>query len=126
ASIALLLVLVGIGDTLAAGVTARTREIGMMRANGLRRSRIVQMVILEAGGIAFLGLTLARAIGGGLSVFWVDVQFPAFLGWALDLHVPLPSALAMAVVTLVLCFTGALLPAIRAARLAIPTALRNE
>jgi putative ABC transport system permease protein len=126
ASIALLLVLVGIGDTLAAGVTARTREIGMMRANGLRRSRVVQMVMLEAGGIALLGLLLAGAIGLALSVFWVDVQFPAFLGWALDLHVPLASALATAGVTLLLCFAGSLLPALRAARLAVPAALRNE
>ena len=126
ASIALLLVLIGIGDTLAAGVTARTREIGMMRANGLRRSRVVQMVMLEAAGIALLGLLLASAIGLALSVFWVDVQFPAFLGWDLDLHVPLPSALATAGVTLLLCFAGSLLPALRAARLAVPAALRNE
>src|SRR5262245_8065197 len=126
ASIALLLVLVGIGDTLAAGVTARTREIGMMRANGLRRSVIVQMVMLEAGGIALLGLLLAAAVGLALSVFWVDVQFPAFLGWALDLHLPLPSVLVTAGVTLLLCFVGSLLPALRAARLAVPAALRNE
>jgi putative ABC transport system permease protein len=126
AAIALLLVLIGIGDTLAAGVAARTREVGMMRASGLRRSSIVQMVILEGTGIAVLGLLLAGALGLALGVFWVDVQFPAILGWSLDLHAPFTSILVTAGVTLLLCLAGSFLPALRAAHLAVPAALRNE
>ena len=125
-AIALLLILIGIGDTLAADVTARTREISMMQAGGLRRSWIVQIVILEGAAIGVLGLLLAGALGVVLGFFWVDVQFPAILGWNLDLHVPLGSMLVTAVVTMVLCLVGSVLPALRAAHLAIPAGLRGE
>ena len=126
AAISLLLVLVGVGDTLAASVTARTREIGMMRAVGLSRSGVVRIVILEGMAIAVFGLLLAGAVGLALGVFWVEVQFPAFLGWGLSLHLPVAFALAAAVGTLTLCLVGSLLPSLRAARLPVTVALRTE
>jgi putative ABC transport system permease protein len=125
-AIALLLVLIGIGDTLAAGVTSRTREIGMMRAVGIRRSRIIKIVMLEGAGVAALGMLLAGALGLVLGLFWVNVQFPAILGWNLDLYPPVVSMLVTASLTLLLCLAGSFLPALRAARLAVPAALRNE
>jgi ABC-type antimicrobial peptide transport system permease subunit len=84
------------------------------------------MVMLEGTGIAVLGLLLAGALGFALGLFWVDVQFPAFLGWNLDLHVPVPSILITAVVTVLLCLAGSFLPSLRAAHLTVPAALRNE
>jgi putative ABC transport system permease protein len=125
-AITLLLVLIGVGDTLAAGVISRTKEIGMMRAIGVHRGSIFQIVLLEGAGIAVLGLLLAVLLGMALGIFWVNVQFPAILGWNLELHPPLVSMAVMAGVTIFLCLCGALLPAIRAARLTVPTALRNE
>ena len=125
-AITLLLVLIGIGDTLAAGVASRTREIGMMRAVGVRRKSIFQIVLLEGAGIAVMGLLLAAAIGVALGVFWVFVQFPAILGWNLDFHPPVMPMVFMGAITLLLCLGGSFIPALRAARLAVPAALRNE
>jgi ABC-type antimicrobial peptide transport system permease subunit len=59
-------------------------------------------------------------------VFWVEVQFPAFLGWGLRLHVPLGSVIVAVIATLVLCLAGALLPSLRAARMPVTVALRTE
>jgi len=126
AAIAMLLVLIGVGDTLAASVVARTREIGMMRAVGMPRSGVVRIVVLEAFAIAVFGLLLAGGIGLALGVFWVEVQFPAFLGWGLRLHVPLGSILVAVIATLILCLAGALLPSLRAARMQVTIALRTE
>jgi putative ABC transport system permease protein len=125
-AITLLLVLIGIGDTLAAGVASRTREIGMMRAAGVRRGSIFQIVLLEGAGIAVMGLLLAGMLGFALGIFWVHVQFPAILGWNLELHPPTIRMLIMAAITILLCLGGSLLPAFRAARLAVPAALRDE
>src|SRR5262249_50175525 len=125
-AITLLLVLIGVGDTLAAGVISRTREIGMMRAIGVHRGSVFQIVLLEGAAIAVLGLLLAVLLGTALGIFWVSVQFPAILGWNLELHPPLVSMVLMAAVTMFLGLAGPLLPAVRAARLAVPTALRNE
>jgi putative ABC transport system permease protein len=124
--ITFILVVIGIGDTLAASVNARTRELGMMRAVGLRRWRVVEMILLEGAGIAFFGLLLAGVLGLALGVFWVDVQFPAILGWDLELHPPLVSMLLMGSVTLLLCLASSFFPALRASRLAVPAALRDE
>jgi putative ABC transport system permease protein len=125
-AVVFLLVLIGIGDTLATSVFERMREIGMMRAVGLRRADIVRMIVLEAAAICVLGLALAVVAGGALGMFWVEVQFPLLVGWSLDLHLPLSFAIAAAVLTLALCLGGALLPSIGAARVAVPAALRSE
>jgi putative ABC transport system permease protein len=124
--VTLILVLLGIGDTLAASVVTQTREIGMMRAVGLHRSNVFHIVILEGAAVALLGLALAGFLGTALAVFWVEVQFPALLGWGLDLHVPLVPIVATIVITVALCLAGALGPSLRAAYLSVPVALRSE
>ena len=124
--VTLILVLLGIGDTLAASVAAHTREIGMMRAVGLHRSSVFRIVVLEGAAVALLGLSLAALLGMALSVFWVKVQFPALLGWGIDLHVPLLPIVATMVITVALCLAGALGPSLRAAYLSVPAALRSE
>jgi putative ABC transport system permease protein len=125
-AITFLLVSMAIGDTLATGVVEHTREFGMLRAVGLRRSHLFGIVMLEGGAIGSLGLLLAAVAGLALGIFWVEVQFPAILGWKLDLHFPYAFALSAAGLTLLLCLAGSALPALRAARLAVPQALRYE
>jgi putative ABC transport system permease protein len=125
-AIIFLLVLVGIGDTLAAGVVERTREFGLMRAVGLHRSSLFQLVMLEGVAIGALGLILAVAAGLALGIFWVEVQFPAILGWKLELHFPTVFALVAAALATALCLVGSLIPSGRAARLSVPAALRYE
>src|SRR5262249_26956003 len=101
-------------------------ELGMMRAVGLRRSQLFKIVLLEGGTIGLLGLALAAGAGLALSLFWVQIQFPALLGWALDLHVPYWFAGTAAVVTMLLCVVGSFLPALHAANLRVPAALRSD
>jgi putative ABC transport system permease protein len=125
-AVVFVLVLIGIGDTLASSVLERVRELGMMRAVGLTRSDIVRMVVLEATGICVLGLGLALIAGSVLGMFWVEVQFPLLVGWALDFHVPTSFMLGGAALTLVLCLCGALIPSLRAAYITVPVALRSE
>jgi putative ABC transport system permease protein len=121
-----LLVLIGIGDTLATSVLERTREIGMMRAVGIGRTSVVTMVVLEAAAIAILGLILAVATGVVLGTFWVNVQFPAVVGWTLDYHFPSDFVLVGATLLLTLSIAGSLLPAFRAAFMPVAVALRTD
>jgi putative ABC transport system permease protein len=125
-AVTFLLVLFGIADTLAAGVMERSRQFGTMRAVGLSRARLCQMVLIEGASLGLLGTTLALAIGLVLSVFWVHVQFPALLGWNLELQLPIPFILAGGLLSVLLAVVGALGPSLRAARLAVPAALREE
>jgi putative ABC transport system permease protein len=125
-AVILMLVVIAIGDTLASGVLERTRELGMMRAVGLHRSRLFGIVLLEGAAIATLGLALAAVTGLVLGTFWVRVQFPALVGWDLDLHFPSGFALTALALTALLCAAGSFLPALRASRLSAAEALRNE
>jgi putative ABC transport system permease protein len=125
-AITFILVSIAIGDALASSVIERTRQFGMMRAVGLRGTDLSKIVIVEGAVIGVLGLALAAAAGLALGTFWVGVQFPAILGWKLDLHFPTSFTLLAAVLTLSLCLIGSILPALRAAHLTIPRALRDE
>ena len=113
-------------DTLAAGVIERTREIGAIRVVGVRRRFVRRMVLVEGVVLGVVGLVLAAVAGFALGTLWVDVTFPALLGWVLEPHVPYTQAGVVAVLTVVVCIVAALAPARRAASLAPAIAVRYE
>jgi putative ABC transport system permease protein len=122
----LCLVLVGMGDTLLAGVMERTREIGTLRAVGVHRRDVQRIVLIEGLALGVLGLIVALAGGFAMGKLWVDATFPALLGWVLTPYIPFARAAIVAVVTLAVCFIAALLPSRRASRLDPVVALRYE
>jgi putative ABC transport system permease protein len=122
----LLVVLVGMADTLAACVADRTRELGIMRAVGVRRGRVRLMVVLEAVTLGLVGLVLAAVGGVGLGLLWVKGTLPQLLGWVLEFHVPYVQGLLAAAVTIGVCVAAAVVPARRASRLEPAIALRYE
>jgi len=125
-AITLLLVLIGIGDTFASTVLERTREIGMMRAVGLRRLNVFFLIMLEGLALACLGVVLAFVCGLGLASFWARLQFPALIGWQIDLHMPAAFLAATGALTILLSVSGVFAPSLRAAHLRVMEALRYE
>jgi putative ABC transport system permease protein len=126
AGLVLLVVVIGISDTLAAGVLERTREIGALRVVGVPRAAIGRMVLLEGCALGVLGLALATATGLALGTLWVKATFPYLFGWVIALHFPLAYGVQIAVLTLVACLGAAYLPSRRAAALQPAAALRHE
>jgi putative ABC transport system permease protein len=126
AGLVLLVVVVGISDTLAAGVIERTREIGSIRVVGVPRGFIQRMVLLEGGALAALGVALAAGVGLALGTLWVEATFPYLFGWVVELHFPYGYVLQVALLTLAACLGAAYLPSRRAAALQPATALRYE
>ena len=122
----LILVVISIGDTLATSVMDRIREFGVMRAVGMTRTAVSKVVLIEGGALAAFGLMLAVLTGLSLGVFWVTIQFPAMLGWGLDLHVPYEFGIATSGLAMLLVLLGSILPSLRAAKLSVVQALRFE
>jgi putative ABC transport system permease protein len=120
----LVVALLSVGDTLAASVLRRLREIGTLRALGVRRAPVVRIVLVEALVIGALGLMLGAAAGALLGGLWIHRTLPHLLGWLLALHVPWGRGAVVAVATAAVCLVAAILPARRAARLEPAVALR--
>jgi putative ABC transport system permease protein len=126
AGLVLMLVMIGISDTLAAGVLERTREIGSLRVVGVQRRFVQRMVLLEGCAIGALGIALATVTGLALGTLWVTTTFPYLLGWVIELHLPYGYMLQIGAIALVACLGAAILPSRRAAGLQPAVALRYE
>jgi lipoprotein-releasing system permease protein len=109
----------GIASVLAISVTQRTREIGILRAMGIRRSQILQVFLLQGGILGLIGSAVGASFGHALVM--VFNQFGPKL-----FYINVPSYLiggATAVATVV-GILAALAPAWRASRLDPVQAIR--
>jgi lipoprotein-releasing system permease protein len=109
----------GIASVLAISVTQRTREIGILRAMGIRRSQILQVFLLQGGILGLIGSAVGASFGYALVM--VFNQFGPKL-----FYINVPSYLiggATAVATVV-GILAALAPAWRASRLDPVQAIR--
>jgi putative ABC transport system permease protein len=64
--LAVIIALLGIASTLALSVAERTRELGLLRAVGMRRAQLAQMIAAESVIVAVIGALLGTALGVGL------------------------------------------------------------
>ncbi len=65
-SASLLIAILGVANTLFLSVTERTREIGLLRAVGVRKSAVWRMITLESVVIAVFGAVMGIVLGVGL------------------------------------------------------------
>src|SRR5205085_9289982 len=61
--LAIVIAVLGIINTLALSVIERTREIGLLRAIGLRRNQLARMITVEAALTAVFGALLGTGLG---------------------------------------------------------------
>jgi len=66
--LAIVIALLGVVNTLALSIVERTREIGLLRAIGMRRGQLRQMVAAESMIISVIGALLGTVLGVGLGV----------------------------------------------------------
>lgn len=114
-------------NTMYAAVATRTREIATLRAIGFGAMPVLVSVMIEAIVLAFIGgaigALLAWALFDNLSVSTLGQSFTQVV---FAFQVSLGLVLAGLVIAVAIGFIGGLLPAIRAARMQVTTALRTQ
>ncbi len=119
AGVALAIAVVGVAGVLAFSVSARTREFGVRLAVGSTPSALLARVVKEGAAIGVAGI--AAGALGGLAI--------ARLGGAYVNEVQIPGAVPIigaAAVLVAAAILASLLPAARASRVDVMTALRAE
>jgi putative ABC transport system permease protein len=122
-ALAILIALLGIGNTLALSIVERTRELGVLRAVGMTRKQLRSTIRWESVIIAVQGTLLGLVIG-------------IFFGWSLvralrdeglnTFSLPVVTLLIVVVLAALAGVLAAVLPARRAARLDVLRAVSTE
>lgn len=111
-------------NTLAIGVLARTREIGMLRAVGATRRQVKRMVVAESFLLAAVGT--AAGLVAGIPLGYVIVKSIGAVGLEFDFVWPTTGLLVTVVIGLLFAVLAALIPARQAAKMDVIRALRYE
>lgn len=114
---------VGVMNTIIMSVFERTREIGVLRALGWKKRRIMAMILGEAVIIALAAVIIGTLLG--LLIVWLTMQTDMGQSW-LDLSYKPLVFLQALLVALVVVIIGAVYPAYRASRFSPMEALRYE
>lgn len=125
----ILAVAMGIASVLVVSVIQRSREIGILRAIGTPRARVMRIFLIfliQGGIVGALGAALGTAIGAGLAGFFETVASNADGTPSFPIQIDAGLILGTAALAILTGLVAAVLPARRAARLDPAVAIRNE
>ncbi len=118
--------LAGIVDLLTTQIIERRQEIGIFRAVGADETRVARAIRLEALVIGLAGAVLGSLLAVGTSLLWVRVNFRILIGYILEYHFPLLTALWCVTLAGGVAFIAGHLAARRALRQPVLDSLRYE
>jgi putative ABC transport system permease protein len=131
-TVLMVIVAVGIVNTLAIAIRERTREIGTLRAIGMQRTQVLRLTLMEAFLLglagALLGAALGAAVGAGINA--ASIELPETMQYFLlqrNLHLAIHPGQVAVYVAFVTALTtvAAIWPSAYAARMRPVTAMHH-
>jgi putative ABC transport system permease protein len=121
--IAVIMGCIGVLNTMSMSVSERTREIGILKAVGWSRLKVLRMILSESLLLSLVGFVIGSLLGVG--AVWAITSLPSVKGF-ISPSFSGDSFLIGLTVALLLGFLGGAFPAYRASRLSPAEALRRE
>jgi putative ABC transport system permease protein len=125
AVLAVMVASLGIVNTLTMNIMERTQEIGMLRAIGMTRKQVTNMVLAEAGLMGVIGGLIGLVFGVLLGRIFLT-GMSAMSGYQLDFIVPASGIVISLIVALIISQMTAISPARRAANTNVLEAIHYE
>jgi putative ABC transport system permease protein len=125
-SIAILVAILGIINSLTVTIADRRRELGVLQAVGGLRSQIRLTIWIEAAGIACIGLILGLALGAIHLYYVLQMTYRDYPGLRFDYSYPSGVALLLLPIILAAALVSAFGPAEAAVRGSLVEALEYE
>lgn len=110
-------------NAFAMSVTARSQEIGALRALGMTRRQIMRQVLAEAGALGVGGVLLG--VPGGIGLAWLVMTLRQSLGGN-ELTIPIWGIVLSITLGLLTTLLGALQPAWKASRISPLAAMSRQ
>jgi putative ABC transport system permease protein len=124
--VAILVGLAGVAATVSAQTLARTKEFGMLRHLGVRKSQITAMLALEGALLGAVGVTAGLTLGLVMSQVLIHVVNPQSFHWTMETRLPW-ALFAVVTVSLIAASAGtALLAGRRAVSVDAVRAVRED
>jgi ABC-type lipoprotein release transport system permease subunit len=131
-TVLMVIVAVGIVNTLAIAIRERTREIGTLRAIGMQRTQVLRLTLLEAFLLGLAGALAGAAVGAGVAAALnaAAIELPETMQYFLlqrDLHLAVHGGPVAGYVAFVTALTtlAAVWPSAYAARMRPVTAMHH-
>ena len=123
--IGLVVAALGVINTMLMNVLERTRELGGLRSLGMSRSQVRRMILAEATTIGFMGAIFGVGFGAVLSdVFIIGLR--SIGGFVLTSQLPIVPMIYSFFLAYLVALLAAWYPAVRASRVNIIAAIKNE
>ncbi len=113
----------GVVNTLAVGVSERSREIAILRSHGMTTGQVQAMVVSEAGIMGAVGGI--AAIGTGLLVAWAIVGATSARDFGAGLAIPWPLLVSVVLLGTAIASLASLYPARLAARTSMVRSIQH-
>ena len=126
---------VGVGNTMLMATMERSRELGTLRALGMGRGKILRILLFEAGAVGLIGAAVGLVLGAAsiaalvyIGIDYGDLLRDADVGYRMTQVIRgawNPTAFVISVIAGVLiAMVTAVVPALRATKVEVATALR--
>jgi putative ABC transport system permease protein len=124
--VTLFIALMGVVGTMVAAVLDRTREIGMLRAIGATSRQVAVAIVVEAGFLGFCAVVAGVGLGVLECLLFLKTLLQADTGWHLDFVFPWASTARISSLVVATSALAGGLPALRAARADVTSAVLYE